>query len=593
MSVEISDYVDAALGKKRLTLLIKNADLVNVFTGEIYDVSIGIFRDRIVLVDENCSDKDSDQTIKAEGLTAIPGLIDTHLHVESSMVTPWRFAEATLPHGLTSAFADPHEIANVLGKDGVRMMIEGSKRLPLKIKYFVPTCVPESDAVSAGSNISSSDVEEMLSWDGVCGLGEVMDYEGVLKGSKKMSDILKTGLRKGVVIDGHSPLLTGNRLNAYIASGPEADHENFDPESAIEKMRLGMYVKLRGPYLLDASRFMASLKKLPSMEGLIFCTDDMMPDNLERLGHLDYIVRTYIEEGMDPVEAVKSVTLRPALHMRDKNIGAIAPGRIADIVLLGNLRRFDIRLVVAGGKVVVKDGKLSVRLRPLRFPSKALNTVKLARLTIDDIKVRAPIKNGTVRVNLIDFSRYVGKLEDPGATFLKMALTELGTASVKIEDYSFVLDEMALVVVFERHGHGGGKNYAFVRNLIRRGAIASTVAHDAHNLIVVGKDEKDMVTAANLVIESKGGIAAVMDGKALAHIELPVAGLMSEDSVPQIAAKMRRLRSAFKTMGVLDHPYMPLPSLLTLSVIPHARITDKGLFDVDNQRFVPVLAGSA
>ncbi len=592
MAASTTGYVEAALGRRRLTLLLQKANLVNVFTGETYEASIGIYGDRVVLVDPSNKPHEAEQVMSAEGLTAVPGLVDTHLHIESSMMTPWRFAEAVLPHGVTSVFADPHEIANVLGKAGVKMMIEASTGLPLKIKYFVPTCVPESDAVSAGATITAKDVEEMLSWNGVCGLGEVMDYEGVLKGSKRMVEILDIGRRTDAVVDGHSPLLSGDRLNAYIAAGAEADHENFDVNTAVEKLRLGMFVKLRGPYLLDARRFMSRLKKLPSMENLIFCTDDMMPDNLERLGHLDYIVRSYIEEGMDPVEAVRSVTLRPALHMRDRNIGAIAPGRYADIVLLGNLAKFEVRHVVANGRLVVKEGRLSSRIRPKPFDRRAFRTVLLERLKPSDIKVIAPIKNGTVRVSAIDFSKYSGRWKDPGEAFLKMALTELGTANLLVRNSSFVLNDLALVLVFERHGNGGGRNFGFVRNLIRKGAIASTIAHDAHNLVVVGTNEQDMMLAANLVIGSQGGIAAVQDGATLAHIRLPVAGLMSEQSLPEVAAEMKKLRLAFKSMGVLDHPYMPLPALITLSVIPHARITDKGLFDVDAQKFVPVILGA-
>ncbi len=584
----VSEIIEAALGKRRLTLFIKNVDVLNVFSGEIIRSGIGVYHDRIVYVGDEV--RDADEVIDGDGATAVPGLIDTHLHIESSMITPARFAEAVLPRGTTTVCADPHEIANVLGKEGVRMMLENGRGLPLKIYFFAPTCVPESQAVTAGAEITPEDVEEMLGWDGIVGLGEVMDYEGVLSNSPKMIRMIEIGHRRGAVIDGHCVLLSGARLNAYAAAGPEADHENFTVETALEKLRAGMYLKLRGPYILDARKFVAELKRLPDPWNIILVTDDVMPDNLRETGHLDHVVRAVIEAGMDPVEAVRSATLRPALHMRMFNLGAIAPGKVADIVLLRSLEKFSVSMVIADGKVVARDGKLVVEIPERRFDRKALDTVKLPTLSEKDFEVKPPIQNGKITVNAIDFASYSGELENPAAAFLEMILTRIGRVEVEVRDGRFVLDNIALVLVFERHGKTGSRGVGFARNLIKQGAIASTVAHDAHNLIVVGTDTRDMHKAASLVIESRGGIAAVKNSRVLAKIELPVAGLMSEEKFETVAEKMKNLRRAFKEMGVLDHPYMPLPNLLTLSVIPHARITDKGIFDVDQQKFIPWLA---
>ena len=456
---------------------------------------------------------------------------------------------------------------------------------PQKLYYYVPTCVPESTAVTAGAELTPGDIQEMLGWKGIWGLGEVMDYPAVLKGERKMMRILETGSDKGVVIDGHAPLLTGLELNAYALSGAEADHENFTVEAMLEKLRLGFYVKLRGPYILDTKKFVRAIRRIPHPYNLILCTDDVLPDNLAKLGHLDYVCRAFLDSGMDPVEVVRSVTLRPALHMRKFELGAISPGRIADIVLLRDLRRFDVRLVVANGAPVAKDGRMLVSFDDRRFDGSTMDTMKLAPLGPEDFDVRPPKTDGSVQVNVVDFDD-PGKGEDPGETFARLILTKMGRASLDVKHGRLELGDICLVFVFERHGKNGGRAFGFARNLIHSGAMATTVAHDSHNLLVAGTDVNDMLAAANLVIESKGGIAAVMRMKTLAQVRLPIAGLMSEGSLEHVAREVQRLRLAFSKMGVLDHPYMPLPNLLALSVIPHARITDKGMFDVDAQKFV-------
>jgi adenine deaminase len=588
MSGQVHERVSAALGRRKLNLLIRNADLLNVFTGETYPASIGIYRDRIVYVGDDSKAPSAAKSIDARGRTAIPGIIETHMHVESSMVTPSRFAEAALPHGLTTAFADPHEIANVMGKAGVRAMVADSRGLPLKLYFYAPTCVPESKAVTPGAELTPEDINEMLGWDGVWGLGEVMDYPGVLAGERKVSRILELAARRGAVVDGHAPLLSGRELNAYIVSGAEADHENFTVETTIEKLRLGMYVKLRGPYVLDPQKFADALRTIPHPYNLILCTDDMMPDNLANLGHLDYAARSFIEAGMDPVEVVRSVTLRPALHMRMPHLGAVAPGRVADVLLLNDLRKFTVDLVVANGVPVAKEGRMLLRIRKRTMDGPARDTMKLSPLGLEDFMVDPPVKNGSAYVNCVDFGN--SDHQDKGQAFTEMILTKLTRSMVRVADGRLLLGDTALVFVFERHGKNGGRSFGFVRNLITEGALATTVAHDAHNLLVVGKNPEDMRAAANLVIKSGGGIAAVRDGETLARIRLPIAGLMSDRSLVEVAKDMEALRRAFKTMGVLDHPYMPLPCLLTLSVYPHARITDRGIFDVDSQRFVPPFA---
>ncbi|MGO9644312.1 MAG: adenine deaminase [Candidatus Bathyarchaeia archaeon] len=580
---EVRNVIESALGHKPLTYLIKNVELLNVFTGEQYPANIGIYRNRIVNVASKSEQFSAEQIIDGSGKIAIPGLIDTHLHIESTMLTPANFAAAVLPHGTTTVCADPHEIANVLGKAGVKMMLENAKQLPMKVYFFAPTCVPECNAVTAGAEITDQDIGEMLDWNGIVGLGEVMDFKGVISGNEKMMKILAVGRSKNAVIDGHCVFLSGKELNAYIAAGPEADHENFTVESAIEKLRSGMYLKLRGPHVLQTREMVKELTKLPKPWNIIFVTDDVMPDILKICGHLDYVCRTFIENGMDPVEAVRSVTLRPAEHMRFHDLGAIAPGKIADVVLLKSLEKFEVDTVISDGTPVVKNGKLIAPLPRTQFDPRAQDTVILKKLVMEDFVVKPPIKNGKLKLNVVDFASPNG--QDTQLSFLQLVLTNLTQAEIDVRDGKFELGRIALVTVFERHGKSGGKGTGFVRNLIQHGAVASTVAHDAHNLIVVGTEPRDMYEAAKHVVETHGGIAAVKDGRLLASIELPIAGLMSNEDLELVSKKMLILRDAFKEMQMLDHPYMPLICLLTLSVVPHVRITDKGIFDVDNQLF--------
>ncbi len=587
-AVGIREMVEAAQGMRELALLIRGASVLNVFSGELEDLNIGIYRDRIVYLGKE--ERKAEEVIDVEGI-AVPGFIDTHLHIESSMVTPVRFAEAVLPHGTTTVVADPHEIANVLGKEGVRMMLENSRGLPMKIYYFMPTCVPESDAVTAGAEITPEDVEEALGWDGIAGLGEVMDFEAVLAGREKFMRILEVGWRKNAVIDGHCVLLSGARLNAYIAAGPEADHENFTVDSMLEKLRRGMYVKLRGPYILDARRFVEALRSVPDgLDRVIFVTDDVMPDTLLEKGHLDFVIRSMIEAGMDEVEAIRSATLRPAEHMRMRELGAIAPGRIADVVILKDLKRVEVDLVISNGVPVAREGRMIVKVESRPFDRRAYGTVKVKELRPEDFEFIAPIDNGRMRVRVVDFPRPETIQGDVAWTFLQMIVTKASEAVVEVRNRRPVLGEVALMKVIERHGKHGRSGVGFVRNMLRRGAVATTVAHDSHNLAVVGTDPVDMYVAAREVVRVGGGMAAVLDGKVLALIELPVAGLMSEEPVEVMAGKMKAFREALRRLDAIDHPYMPLVSLMTLSVIPAYRITDKGLFDVVNQRFVePVI----
>ena len=577
------EMVRTALGDAPFDLLLNNVKLVNVYTREIYDTNIGI-HDRIISYVGGSHNFKSKDIFDANGMYAIPGLIDSHLHIESSMVTPPRFAEAVLPHGTTTVAVDPHEIGNVLGKAGVRMMLDTSEDLPLKIFVLAPTCVPAVlNADTAGAEIDAADVSEMLGWDRVIGLAEVMDYYGVITLDKRMTSIVKTGRESNVVIDGHCMGLSEEETNAYASTGIEANHEYFpidtehdykaDFEIVRREMRLGMFAKLRKFSLTPG--LVRLLATLPSKQNLLFVTDDVMPDDLIRDGHLDDVVRTAIQGGFDPIDAVRSATYFPAKHLRLFDRGAIAPAKLADILLLKDLNEFNVTVVLANGKMIAKNGKLLNEINLRRFPEVAKRTVKLEKTTHDTFRVHVKQEHGTIRVRVITLQPgFLSSFEERDA---------IVTSHIAQTNY-------ATVAVLERHGRTKNKAIGFIDKFgLDQGAIASTVSHDSHNLIVIGMNAIDMAVAANALIECQGGLAAASGGEVLTKVELPVAGLMSEEETETVARKLSNFRRTEEQLGLTDRGTMLLVVTIALPVISHARITDKGLFDVDRQEIVPLV----
>ncbi len=574
--VGLKELIEAALGRRRFSIFFKNVNLVNVYTGEVYRSNVGVLGDRICYVGES-SCFEASELVDGNGLFLVPGLIDSHLHVESSMVTPCRFAEAVLPHGVTTAVADPHEIANVLGVEGVKAMIENSKGLNLKLYFWAPTCVPSLPSFEhSGAEINAEDVIEMLKFDGVLGLGEVMDYNGVVNLSERMMSILKVSLAFKVPIDGHAPMLKGTALNAYLASGVEADHENFTIEEVVEKARLGLWIKVRR-HLAESKEFIATVKSRGVASRLILATDDTSPDLLVEKGHLDGILRSVIENGLDPVEAIQAATIRPAQHLRLYDRGGIAPGKLADLILVKNLEKFEIVDVYSNGELTARNGKLTVQIPLKPFPEWTKKTVKTAHLKVEDFMVRAPVQYGLAHVNIIEVKGF--------ETYLREDKLPIENGFIQPLNY-------ALVVVVERHGKTGGIAKALVGGLnIERGAIASTVAHDSHNVVILGRSPFDMLTAWRVLVEAQGGYVAVLNGRILSLLKLPVAGLMSEEPIEEVAEQFKKFRNAERELGLKEETPIPLISLLTLPVIPHVRVTDRGLFDVDKGELIPLIRG--
>lgn len=581
--------VDVAMGRAKADLVIKNGTLVNVFTKELLEgIDVAIKGDRIALVGK------AEHTIGPETLVIdagrkylVPGLLDGHVHIESSMVTVTQFARAVLPHGTTAAFIDPHEIANVLGLKGVKLMLEEAKGVPLKVYVSIPSCVPASfpEFETAGAEIGPADVEEAMKWDGVVALGEVMNYPGVIYGDEKMHGEIQVSLRSGKVVEGHWAGPLGSELSAYVASGVSSSHESTTKEMGLAKVRLGMYTMIREG---SAWKDLADVIKIVTEEGVdtrrvCLVTDDRHPEDLISEGHMDHVVRRAIEEGVDPVTAIQMATINTAEHFnQDQDIGAIAPGRFGDVLIIDDLKNLKIDVVVADGKVVAKEGKLTVELKPPTYPSFARETVKVKRRpTPSDLEIKAPVDEGMVKVHVI------GVLE--GKVNTKHLIEELEVKDGKILPNP--AEDIAKVVVIERHKLTGNIGKGFVKGFgFKKGAVASTVAHDSHNLLVVGMNDEDMTLAANELIDMGGGMIAVSEGKILGLVELPIAGLMSDQPIEEVAEKVERLERAWRELGCeMVSPFMTM-SLLALSVLPELRITDRGLIDTVEFKRIDLIA---
>ncbi len=572
-----------ALGKTPADLVIKGGQLANVDTGEFLDnIDVAIKGKRIALVgDARHCVAEGTKVIEAKGKLLVPGLLDAHVHIESSMLTPTQFARAVLPHGTTGVFIDPHEVANVLGMRGIKLMLDESEALPFKVFVTVPSCVPSAPGLeTAGAELGPNDIAKALKWVHVVGLAEVMNFPGVLAGDKKLHGEIEAALRRRAVVEGHAPGLRGKRLAAYIAAGVRSDHESSTREEAVEKLRLGMKLELREG---STAKNLATLIK-PILElkldtrHCLLATDDRHPRDLLEEGHMDHLVRRAIEEGVDPIRAIQMATMNTAEHFRvDGDLGSISPGKFADVLIVGGLKRFDVEKVVADGELVAANGKLLIGFPKPSYPNFAKATMKLKPVRPQDFEVKAPVRSGTVKV------RAIRLIEGQPITEQKIVSLRVKGGLVQPDPTK----DITRVAVIERHHRTGNLSRGFVQGFgMREGAIASSVGHDAHNLIVMGLDVRDMAAAANAVARAGGGQVVAKRGKILAKLELPIAGLMSDKPAEIVSAKLKKLERAARSLGIsLESPFMVL-SFLPLAVMPKLRITDKGLVDVEKFEFV-------
>jgi adenine deaminase len=566
----LSRRIAIARGDEPADLVLRNGRVVNVFSGDIHEADVAIADGRVIGFGKYRSRADID----VRGGYIAPGFIDGHIHIESTMLTPRELARAVVPAGTTAIVADPHEIANVLGVEGIHYMLRASEGLPLRVFLMLPSCVPVTDMETAGAEVGPFEISALLPHPRVLGLAEMMNYPGVVAGDPKV--LAKIRACAHARIDGHAPGLSGMALNAYLAAGIKSDHECVTADEALEKLRAGMHVFIReGSVAKNLDALLPVVRGTNAVRcGLV--TDDRHPTDLLREGHVNYLLQRAVALGLSPVTALQLVTINPAKYFFTSDLGAIAPGYHADLVVLDDLRSFQARLVFQDGTVVARDGELVAPLpEPVASPRGTLN---VAQMSLERFAVPAAAQE----VRVIDVV--------PGQLLTRKRLEHLPQ-----RDGVVVADpkrDIAKLAVVERHRASGNVGVGFVRGLgLRYGAIASTVAHDSHNLVVAGVDDSDMLTAARTVTAMQGGLVVVRDGEVLASLRLPLAGLMTERPLEEVARATERILEAARALGSrLDDVFMVL-SFLALPVIPSLRLTDRGLVDVEAFRIVPLFAG--
>jgi adenine deaminase len=581
--------VDVAMGRIAADVVVKDGRWVCVQSGEILEhTDIAIKGSRIAYVGSDASHTIAEDTkiIEADGHYLVPGLLDGHMHVESSMLTITEFARTVLPHGTTGIFIDPHEIANVLGIAGVRMMVNEAALQPIHVWVQMPSCVPSAPGFETpGASIGPQEVSQAMRWPGVIGLGEVMNFPGVIEGDAKMHAEIAETRRAGKVVGGHyaSPDL-GLPFHGYVAGGAEDDHEGTRLEDAVARVRQGMKAMLRyGSGWRDVAAQLPAVTQLGlEARHFLLVTDDIHSATLVQEGHMDRVLRHAMEQGAPPMTAIQMATLNTAQHFGlARHIGQIAPGRFADILLVKDLKRFAVDRVLVKGVLAAGEGKLLIEAPSFVYPEEAVASIRLPRpLKAQDFVVRSERK-GPLTANVI------GVVENQAPTkHLRLPMQAVrGMVGCDLER------DIAKVAVVERHTGAGGLSVGFVQGFGFRApcAIASTVAHDSHNLLIVGTDEENMARAGNALSEVGGGQCVVKEGEVVAMVELPIAGLMSAERAEVVARKAERMLEGYALCGcTMSNPNMQL-SLLALVVIPALRISDKGLVDVNRFAFIPLL----
>ncbi len=566
--MELSQIIKMARGVEPADILLKNGRLINVYTGDIYLADVAIAGNQIVGVGTGYH---AHETIDLNGDYICPGFIDAHVHIESSMVPPPEFARAVIPRGTTTVILDPHEIANVLGLDGIRYMFDTAKYNPLSIYVMMPSCVPATEMETPGAYLHWYDIVPQLHDHWVLGLGEMMNFPGVILGDDEVLNKLR-GFDKAIR-DGHAPGLTGHDLMAYVAAGIGSDHECTTVAEMQEKLRLGMYIFIREA--TNAHNLLALLPGLTQQNSrrLCFCTDDRHPADLLGSGHIDDLIRIAIANGVEPVTAIRMATLNTAEYFHLYDRGGIAPGKRADLVTFQDLNRPEAGIVISSGKIVARDGRVIPWERPLK--SMFLRSTMNVNWESIQLKIAAQKKRG----------RIIGIIPD-------QLTTENLIEDLPVVNGEVVSDpgrDIAKIVVIERHLATGNFGLGLVKGIgLKRGAIASTIAHDSHNIVVAGMDDDSIMFAARLVAEMRGGMVAVEGNRVLAKLPLPIAGLMSDEPIEIVRDQMEDIIKAAHQLGSnLSDPFMAM-SFLALPVIPSLKITDKGLVDVDKFQIVPL-----
>lgn len=554
--------IAVAAGREKADLVLKNAKYLNVFSNEFLCGDIAVANGLIAGVGKY----DGKTEIDVSGKLVLPGFIDAHIHLESSMVTPAEFAKAVVAHGTTTVITDPHEITNVMGIDGVEYMIQASQNLPIDVHFMMPSCVPATEIDESGAELDCKDIDLYLDNKKVLGLAEMMNYVGVINGDKNVLSKIVTSQAHHKKIDGHAPELSGNDLNAYIAAGVYSDHECSTFENALEKLRKGQFIMIREGTAAHNLKALMPLLTQQYYSRCMFATDDKHPSDLLYGGHIDYIVKQALKNGADPIVALKTATHHAARYFLLNNKGAIASGYLADIVVVDNLEDFNVETVFKCGKLVF-DGEVKDFSAPTvdeELAEKCFDTFHLNSVTPSSFKVD-------------------GKLGLIGLVGGELLTRNLGTAD-KID----VENDILKIACIERHKGTNHIGVGYVKGYsLKSGAVATSVAHDSHNIITVGCNDDDIAVAVNAIKDSKGGIAVVENGKIKALLELPIAGLMSDEPLTTVNEKLENAKSSAYELGAdksID-PFMTL-SFLSLPVIPSLRITTKGVFDAENWKML-------
>lgn len=567
LKVRIKNRIDVASGRVKADLVLKNARIVSVFTEEILEGDVAIVGGEIAGIGQY----EGVEEIDLEGRYVAPGLIDGHVHIESSMVTPAQFAKTILPRGTTAIIADPHEIANVCGLGGIQYILDNSEVLPLDVFVMLPSCVPSTSFENAGAKLLADDLETFMDHPRVLGLGEMMDYPAVESASPEAID--KLAVADGKLIDGHGPVIKDKGLNAYVAGGIRTEHECTTVEEMIDRLRLGLYIQIReGSAARNLAELVAGVNK-DNVRRIFFCTDDRHPGDILVEGHIDNNVRLAISRGLAPITAIKMATLNAAEAYRLYNRGAVAPGYLADLIVFDDLKAFNIEMVFKGGRLVAEHGKALFEVSEIASEA-VVNTVNFKPVTADDLRIAMSS----------DFARVIRLLPHS-------LVTESAVRKVVTEDGYFKYDDrldILKLLVIERHHATGNIGKGLVEGFgLKNGAIATTIAHDSHNLIVIGDTNENLLAAIEEIQRIGGGIAMVKAGEVVASMPLPIGGLMSDEPIELVDQKLKDLLEVGYSLGV-KRVYDPVMTLafLALPVIPEIKLTDVGLFDVTKFEFV-------
>ena len=560
--------------------LLKNAKVINVFTEKIDNTNVLIEDDRIAGIGDYYTDEDADMTEDLEGRYLCPGFIDGHIHIESTMMIPPSLAEAVLPHGTTAVVTDPHEIANVCGIDGIKYMLEMSENIPLRVFVMIPSCVPATGFDESGAILNAEDIEDLYEEERVLGLAEMMNYPGVIYNDAPTMDKVNACVKKGKPVDGHAPLLSGRDLDKYISAGINSDHECSTAEEAVEKLSKGQWIMIRQGSAAKNLEKLLPLFENPYYQRCLLATDDRNPADIIAEGHIDNIVRLAIKEGKDPVRTIKMATLNPALCFGLRRMGAIACGYKADLLVLDDLENVVIKDVYSNGIKTVSDGQLSV----FEFPraedvitGSVLNSFHMPDVAKEDFLIE---KKGS-KCRVIEVI--------PGEILTNELILDIDF------DHNNGIDtdkDILKIAVIERHKNTGHKGVGYIKGIgIKNGALAGSVSHDSHNLIVIGSSEEDMAVAANHIKKIGGGLCVVSKGRVISEVRLPVAGLMSTKSAEAIAKANVELRDNAAKIGINEgiEPFMNM-AFVSLSVIPTLKMTTQGLVNVNDFKRVDLFA---